>query len=105
VHQESIGNPGKTQAGLVVVDRLRFLAAIARSHDQRPAEGIEQEMMERRCGQHHAQMILPRRQSVGQGFAPSARHGKRTMGAAGEASKARQPRPPRTRRLPAPPSP
>jgi hypothetical protein len=67
MHHESVGEAGEFRPRLVISDDLRLAREIAGGHHQRGPEAVEQQVMERRVGQHPAERRLPGGKEVGQG--------------------------------------
>ena len=55
VHQEVIGDPFQLHHGLVVVDDQRVVADVGAGGDQDLQAVFEEQVVQRRIGQHHAQ--------------------------------------------------
>ena len=66
MHDEPVDNRGQLFARLLVADHLRLARQIARGHHQGPAHGTDQQMVQRRIGQHPPHHPLPRRDPVRQ---------------------------------------
>ena len=66
VHDEPVDNRGQLVARLLVADHLRLARQVARGHHQGPAHGTDQQMVQRRIGQHPPHHPLPRRDPVRQ---------------------------------------
>ena len=74
VQQEGVGNPAQPCDGRVVVLDQRLVAVVARRHHQHPGPAGQQEVVQRRVGQHDAQRVEPlgdRRRDVDAGAGPT----------------------------------
>ena len=74
VQQVIIGDPLQPPARVLVVYRLRLIAAVARGQHQRPCHALHQQVMQGRVGQHESQGVLTGSDAVGQGFAGRVQH-------------------------------
>ena len=55
VDEEAVGEPGEPRERVLVVGRQRLVGQVAGGQDDRAADRLEQEVVERRVGQEHAQ--------------------------------------------------
>jgi hypothetical protein len=73
VEQPIIGDPCELQPRLVIADALRLVGEIAARQHDRPMDAFEQQVVERRVGQHKAEHALAGRHCRGHPFAALCR--------------------------------
>ena len=67
VDREEVGDPAEPLAGVSVVVRNRLIGDVRRRHHQRLADVGAEQMVQRRVGQHHAEVGATRRNPEGDG--------------------------------------
>ncbi len=59
--QEAVRDMREPLFDLAVIGQHRFAADVGRGGHQRPAELVQQQVMQRAVGQHHAELVQARR--------------------------------------------
>ena len=82
--EEPVREAGEAGERVVVVGGQRLVREVAGGEDQRPADGLEQQVVERRVRQEHAEAPVARRDRRGQARAARPRRASSsTIGRAG----------------------
>ena len=69
MNEKAIGDGTQAGVGFFVADADRLLAEVAAGHHQGRAEGVEQQLVQRRVGEHDAEVAVARRHRGGQAVA------------------------------------